>query len=217
MLVEGQFPVAAAPETLLAHLFDARLMASCLPGCESLEAIDDDRYRAVVVVGMAGIKARFDLEVEITAREALDVWALTRGAEGGQASTLRAESQVSLRPAPDGTLVVYRSEVSLTGRLGRFALGMMKKKAQSMGDEFAENLRLKMEQLGADARTAAAEPTAWAPDRAELPAPRPAAAGSAPEQQLPAAARRSWWRRLLAWLRGERTAQADTSSRGSPP
>jgi len=201
MLVEGQFPVAAAPETLLAHLFDARLMASCLPGCESLEAIDEDRYRAVVVVGMAGIKARFDLEVEITAREALDVWALTRGAEGGQASTLRAESQVSLRPAPDGTLVVYRSEVSLTGRLGRFALGMMKKKAQSMGDEFAENLRLKMEQLGADARTAAAEPTA---------------AGSAPEQQLPTA-RRSWWRRLLAWLRGERTAQADTSSRGSPP
>lgn len=165
------------------------------------EAIDDDRYRAVVVVGMAGIKARFDLEVEITAREALDVWALTRGAEGGQASTLRAESQVSLRPAPDGTLVVYRSEVSLTGRLGRFALGMMKKKAQSMGDEFAENLRLKMEQLGADARTAAAEPTA---------------AQMAPEQQQPAA-RRSWWRRLLAWLRGERMAQADTSSRGSPP
>ena len=201
MLVEGQFPVAAAPETLLVHLFDARLMASCLPGCESLEAIDDDSYRAVVVIGMAGIKARFDLEVEITAREALDVWALTRGAEGGQASTLRAESQVSLRPAPDGTLVVYRSEVSLTGRLGRFALGMMKKKAQSMGDEFAENLRLKMEQFGADARTAAADPTA---------------AGSAPEQQLPAA-RHSWWRRLLAWLRGERTAQAGTSSRGGRP
>ena len=91
--------------------------------------------------------------------------------------------------------------MSLTGRLGRFALGMMKKKAQSMGDEFAENLRLKMEQFGADARTAAADPTA---------------AGSAPEQQLPAA-RHSWWRRLLAWLRGERTAQADTSSRGSRP
>ena len=35
----------------------------------------------------------------------------------------------------------YVSEVNLTGRLGRFALGVMKKKAQAMGQAFAANLR----------------------------------------------------------------------------
>lgn len=148
MLIEGQFPIAAPPETLLVHLFDAGLMASCLPGCEKLEAIDADRYRAVVVISMAGIKARFDLQVEITKRDAQNVWAVTRGDEGGHASSLQAESRVSLVPTPEGTQVHYRSEVSVTGRLGRFALGMMKKKAQSMGDEFAANLQRKLEQLG---------------------------------------------------------------------
>ncbi len=187
MLIEGQFPVAAAPESLLGCLFDAKLMASCLPGCETLEAIDADRYRAVVVVGMAGIKARFDLEVEITRRDAFDIWTVTKGAEGGQASTLRAESQVSLHPIPEGTLVSYRSDVSLTGRLGRFALGMMKKKAQSMGDEFAANLRQKLEQVGTGAATPPAE--------------------AVPAQPAPPPASRSWWRRLLAWLRGERAVQ----------
>jgi carbon monoxide dehydrogenase subunit G len=156
MLIEGQFPIAAAPETLLVHLFDAGLMASCLPGCEKLEAIDADRYRAVVAIAMAGIKARFDLQVEITRRDAQNVWAVTRGDEGGHASSLQADSRVSLEPTPEGTLVSYRSEVSVTGRLGRFALGMMKKKAQSMGDEFAANLQRKLEQLGAAASSATA-------------------------------------------------------------
>jgi carbon monoxide dehydrogenase subunit G len=156
MLIEGQFPIAAPPQTLLVHLFDAGLMASCLPGCEKLEAIDADRYRAVVVIAMAGIKARFDLQVQITKRDEQNVWAVTRGDEGGHASSLQADSRVSLEPTPEGTLVHYRSEVSVTGRLGRFALGMMKKKAQSMGDEFAANLQRKLEQLGAAATQAAA-------------------------------------------------------------
>lgn len=155
MQIEGRFPIAAAPETLLVHLFDARLMASCLPGCEKLEALDADRYRAVVAIAMAGIKARFDLLVQITRRDDRNVWATTRGDEGGHASSLQADSQVTLEPTPEGTLVSYRSEVSVTGRLGRFALGMMKKKAQSMGDEFAANLQRKLEELGAAAAPAA--------------------------------------------------------------
>lgn len=148
MQIEGQFPIAAAPDTLLVHLFDAGLMASCLPGCEKLEPIDDDKYRAVVVIAMAGIKARFELLVQITRRDARDIWAVTRGDEGGHASNLQADSRVHLEETPTGCNVHYSSEVSVTGRLGRFALGMMKKKAQSMGEEFAANLQRKLEALG---------------------------------------------------------------------
>lgn len=191
MLIEGEFPVAARPEQLLAHLFDARLMASCLPGCESLEAIDDNRYRSVVVVAMAGIKARFELEVEVVRREGFEVWAITKGAEGGQASTLRAESQVKLTPAADETLVHYRSDVTITGRLGRFALGMMKKKAQSMGDEFAANLRAKLEQAQAPL-SAPAEAESVADAETEVLVPSRVGAEVAV---------RGWWSRLLAWLR----------------
>jgi len=175
MLIDGQFPVAAPPQRLLAHLFDPRLMASCLPGCETLEALDDDRYRAVVVVAMAGVKARFDLQVEITRRDDANVWAVTRGEEGGNASTLQADSQVSLEPTADGTLVRYRSEVAVTGRLGRFALGMMKKKAQALGDEFAVNLQRKLEAIGAAELPPADTPTPTARQAASAAAAVPPA------------------------------------------
>lgn len=175
MLIEGQFPVAAPPQALMKHLFDVRLVASCLPGCESLEPIDDNRYRTVVAVGLAGVNARFDLQVEVTHRSDNEVRAVTRGEEGGQASTLQAETQVTLQPAEgNGTLVAYRSEVAVTGRLGRFALGMMKKKAQSLGDEFAANLQRKLQEA-----------------EALVPPPAPAAV-----------ARVSWWQALVTWLRG---------------
>ena len=154
MLIEGQFSVSAPPDLLLAHLFDVRLMASCLPGCETIEPINDKKYRAVIAMAMAGIKARFDLEVEITRQDQHNVWATTRGDEGGRASTLQADSQITLSASPTGTVVNYRSDVSITGRLGRFALGMMKKKAQNLGDEFAANLQKKLEDIGAEAMTA---------------------------------------------------------------
>lgn len=181
MLIEGQFPIAAPPEDLIRHLFDARLMASCLPGCESLEPLSDNRYRAVVAVGLAGIQARFDLQVEVTRRDERNVWAVTRGDEGGHASALRAETQVTLTPGEQTTLVSYRSDVSLTGRLGRFGLGVMKKKAQSIGDEFAANLRSRLEAT----RTGS----------------QPAAAAPAPPEP---AWWRLAWRSLLRWLRGSR-------------
>jgi carbon monoxide dehydrogenase subunit G len=174
VLIDGQFDVAAAPADVLAHLFDARLMASCLPGCESLEQSGEDRYRAVVAVALAGVKARFDLQVEVTERLADGVRATTRGEEGGNASTLQATSEVRLTPNAGGTRVDYRSEVAVTGRLGRFALGMMKKKAQALGDEFAANLQ-----------------------RALTAAPQTAAAPAAPAT-VPQG---SWWQRFVRWLR----------------
>jgi len=157
MLIDGSFEVAAPPAQVLEHLFDARLMASCLPGCESLEAIDADRYRAVIAMALAGVKARFDLVVEVTAREADGIRAETRGEEGGNASTLSATSTVRLSPAGAGTRVDYTSDVAVTGRLGRFALGMMKKQAQNFGDAFAANLqaRLAQEQVPASAEPGA--------------------------------------------------------------
>ena len=187
MLIDGQFTVVAPPESLMRHLFDARMMASCLPGCESLEALDADRYRAVVAVALAGVKARFDLQVQVVERAERFVRAVTRGEEGGNASQLQADSRITLEPLPEGTRVHYESEVSVTGRLGRFALGMMKKKAQALGDEFAQNLQRALTEL-----EAAPEPVAI-----------PQVAPDAPSH-LP------WWRRVWNWLFGKRPAAGGT-------
>ena len=146
MHVEGRFEVAAAPDVVFRYITDAALMARCVPGCEAVEAQSPTSYRARVVVEVASMKARFNLTVEITEAQApLFVRSKTRGEEGSRASLLAADNEVSLAAVSNGTEVRYTSDVSITGRLGKFALGMMKKKVESLGAEFAARFRAAIE------------------------------------------------------------------------
>jgi uncharacterized protein len=141
--IEGDFHMPQPGALLYERLLDPQLLARCIPGCESLEKMDELRYRAGVAIAMAGISARFNLIVELTHQEPpRRILCVTRGEEGGRASMLSADSEITLHAVDERTTrVQYVSEVNLTGRLGRFALGVMKKKAQAMGQAFADNLR----------------------------------------------------------------------------
>lgn len=147
MRIEGSFHVAAPRERVYAEITNPALMAGCIPGCEAIEVINPKTYRARILVEVGPIKARFNLVVEITSEERpARVLCVTRGEEGTRASMLSANSELQLADAADGaTEVKYASDVSVTGRLGKFGLGMMKKKAEALGAKFAETFRGKIE------------------------------------------------------------------------
>ena len=153
MRVEGSFAVAAQRAEVWRTLTDPALMASCIPGCGEIEQLSPTSYRAVVVVAVGPIKANFNLIVEVTREEPpVRVVSVTRGEEGSRASMVKADNVLELAEAADGTtLVSYASEVSVTGRLGKFGLGVMKKKAETLGQQFAQSFRAKIETNSAQA------------------------------------------------------------------
>ena len=142
MRIEGTFDIAASRDAVYRHITDPGLMARCVPGCESIERISPASYRALVAISVGGISARFNLVVEITREQPPGlVLSRTRGEEGSRASVVAADNELTLVEVdPLTTRVSYASEVSVTGRLGRFALGVMKKKVEAMGQEFANRL-----------------------------------------------------------------------------
>ncbi len=125
---------------------DPAVVASCLPGCDSIERLSPTSYRARVNTAVGPIKANFTLIVEVTEEEPpARVHSVTRGEEGTRASMLNAKSVITLAEQETGvTEVRYASEVSITGRLGKFGLGVMKKKAEALSREFAEAFRAKL-------------------------------------------------------------------------
>ena len=147
MRIEGSFIVAAPRERVFAEITNPALMAGCIPGCEAIEVIDPKTYCARILVEVGPIKARFNLVVEVKEEvPPARVVSLTRGEEGTRASVISSNNELVLVPAEGGgTEVKYVSEVSVTGRLGKFGLGMMKKKAEALGAKFAENFRGKIE------------------------------------------------------------------------
>ena len=86
---------------------------------------------------------------------------------------LSADSELTLVELdPLTTRVSYASEVSVTGRLGKFALGVMKKKVEAMGQEFADRLRefIQTQTVPSLSRQRAAAPETEAPVEAVSPA-----------------------------------------------
>jgi len=119
----------------------------CFPGCQGVTALGEDKYQAAIKVKIGPIKTVFNVDFEATEERPPEYSAYTtRGEEANRASRLKAESTLSLSPLDDGrTRVVYTSDMSLVGRLGKFGLGVMMKKADSMGEEFVRALCAQIE------------------------------------------------------------------------
>ncbi|MEQ8652119.1 MAG: SRPBCC domain-containing protein [Kiloniellales bacterium] len=146
MRIEGTFPVSAGRERVWSMIHDCAVMAACLPGCDSAEQLGPSSYRVVVSVKVGPIKARFTLLVEITASERpAQLQCRTRGEEGSRASQVSADSTLRLEEiSADETELTYSSEVSVTGRLGKFGLGVMRKKADQIAADFAKALQARV-------------------------------------------------------------------------
>jgi uncharacterized protein len=147
MRIEDQFVVAAPRDRVWAAITDPAIVAPCVPGCQGVTIAGPTRYSAKVRVQLGVIKAEFNLEVELTvANPPEELRSRTRGEEGTRASSVSAESVLRLTArGPAETEVHYASDVSVVGRLGKFGLGVMKKKAESLGRDFAAAFKARVE------------------------------------------------------------------------
>ena len=155
MRIEDTFTIRAPIDTVWRFIRDPGAVVPCIPGCDGVEIVGPNAYRASIRVALGPIKTTFNVTVELTREEPPSFAALvTRGEEGGKASTLSAQSELRLRPLEDaGTEVSYASEVAIFGRLGKYGLGIMKKKAESLGAEFAKAFSARVEQSAGTAPT----------------------------------------------------------------
>ena len=140
MTLDGSFTIAAPRDKVWRSIRDPKIVAVCVPGCSGVEEISPTSYCAKIAVSLGPISANFDLVVDITTETPPErICMQTRGTEGTRASMLNAVSVVMLEET-DGmhTDVHYSSEVTIAGRLGKFGLGVMRKKADQLAKDFTK-------------------------------------------------------------------------------
>ncbi|MBI1733050.1 MAG: hypothetical protein HYR49_09840 [Gammaproteobacteria bacterium] len=147
MKVEKVFRVNAAREDVWAFITSPEKVAPCIPGCKGVEVTGPSTYKATLVIEVGPIRTEFNVDVEATEERPPEYSAyITRGEEGGRASRVKAESSLALRSvSAHETEVLYKSDINIVGRLGKFGLGIMKKKADALGDDFVAALRARIE------------------------------------------------------------------------
>lgn len=147
MKIEKQFTINAPQEDVWKFITDPEKVGPCISGCHEVAITGPSTYKAAIRVQVGPIKTTFNVNIEATEERPPEYSAyITKGEEGGKASRMKAESTLSLT-AVDAkqTEVIYTSDINIVGRLGKFGLGIMKKKADSMGDEFVAAVRSQIE------------------------------------------------------------------------
>lgn len=151
MLIEGKFTMKAPIRKVWDFLLEPGTLASCIPGAEKMEAVDDKTWEGIVKqkVGPITVKLKFTQTLtEVDPPK--HVKAVGRGSDITKAGTFTQETIVDLKElAKDEVEVAYRSTVSIVGRLAIFGERIMRAKVNKVGAEFTRNLQEKLKsQLG---------------------------------------------------------------------
>ena len=124
-------------------LMDLPAVGRCIPGVDTVEALDGNAYRGGLRVQVGPI--RIALEGTITVEEQdRSAWRARMRAEASDrrlGGGIRARMSLLLAPVDDGTRVQIDTDLGVLGKIGEFGQPVIKKKADSLLEEFARNLR----------------------------------------------------------------------------
>jgi uncharacterized protein len=138
MNVSGSAVLHAPRERVWAALQDPAVLVRTIPGCQQLEQVGPDTYRATVMAGVASIKGTYAGDVRLTDRAEPDSFVL-HASGAGAPGTVNADVRVTLADADGGaTRLDYDADAVVGGVIGgvgqRMIVGVAKKTA---GEFFA--------------------------------------------------------------------------------
>ncbi len=139
MRIDGTNTIAAPRDQVWAALNDPAVLARTLPGCESLEVVDDDTYRARVTAGVASIRGTYDGIVSLSDRD--EPGSLRLHVDGaGAPGTIGADVDVRLDEVGDATEVTWDANAVVGGMIGGVGQRMLAGVSTRMAGEFFEAL-----------------------------------------------------------------------------
>jgi carbon monoxide dehydrogenase subunit G len=138
---ECMIPVAR--ERLWGFLMDVPTVGRCVPGVETIEAVDGSVYKGGLKVQVGPI--RLSLEGTLTVEEAdRNAWRACMRAEANDrrlGGGIRARLSLTLTSVEIGTRLQIDTDLAVLGKIGEFGQPIIRKKADALLEEFARNLR----------------------------------------------------------------------------
>jgi len=146
MLITETFSIDTPIQKLYNFILDAKTVGSCIPGCESVEIISEDEYDSIIKTKVGIISAKFKVRTKIS--EAVPFKLIRTVGHGKELRNLghfKQKTEITLKELSEKeTEVSYQSEVSIVGRLATFGDRIMKSKAKTLGKEFADSVKVKL-------------------------------------------------------------------------
>jgi len=136
MNISGSSTLESPVDRVWEAMQDPAVLARCLPGCESLSVLGEDRYAISVTAGVAAIKGSYAGEVSLSDKVAPSSLTL-RASGAGAPGTIEADVKVQLAPsAAGGTELSYDADASVGGAIGGVGQRMLAGVSKKMAGQF---------------------------------------------------------------------------------
>ncbi|MFA7416826.1 MAG: carbon monoxide dehydrogenase subunit G [Rhizobium sp.] len=141
MELEGSEILEVSPEQVWRALFDRAVLERSIPGCETLEQTSATEFSAVVKLKVGPVSARFKGDVELSDIEPLTACTLSGKGSGGIAGFAKGSARVTLVSQGDKTVLTYRVDAAVGGKLAALGSRLIKSTAQKLAGEFFTNFK----------------------------------------------------------------------------
>ncbi len=143
MDISGSYTFNAPPDRVWGLLMDPAVIASCIPGCDRLDADGEDRYRATLTIALAAITGTYEGTVVITEKVPHSSYRLT--VEGqGRPGFVKGNAAIALRAEGATTIVDVSGTVQTGGPIARLGQRLIGGVSKMMQDRFFVCLQSKV-------------------------------------------------------------------------
>jgi len=137
--IASHYLLDAPPERVYAALTDPAILARAIPGCEELTPDGEDRYRARVKIGLAGLKGVYAGTAELRDRNPPDSFTLVVDGKGAP-GFVRISAKIACTAADTGTRVDCDADVQVGGLIAAIGSRLVEAAARQQMDLFFRRL-----------------------------------------------------------------------------
>jgi carbon monoxide dehydrogenase subunit G len=135
MKLEGSYEVKAPREKVWNAFLDPTTLQKAIPGCEKLELIGADEYKATLKIGVAAVKGTFEGKVRLLDKKPPESYRLSAEGSGGP-GFVRSDTVITLSDVEGGTRVAYNADVQVGGLIAGVGQRMLGGVSKMMADQF---------------------------------------------------------------------------------
>jgi len=137
--IDGSYIFNAPRERVWQVLLDPKVLAQCVPGCESLNEVGPDQYEAIMKVGVASVKGTYKGKVSIKDKQEPSHYVLSGEGSGGP-GFMQGDVAVDLEEKDGQTMLKYSSEAKVGGLIASIGQRMLGGVAKMMLDQFFKKM-----------------------------------------------------------------------------
>jgi len=142
MKFNGTLVITRPVEKVWEFLWDIEKLSHCIPGCQGVKTIKErEKYELSLKDSVGPITVQFELLAEVKKLEPLKLIEIAMEGKDFKAGGVRQTMSLALSPKGNDTEVGFETDVNVFGRLGTLGYPFVKKKAESVIEEFGDKVK----------------------------------------------------------------------------